>query len=158
MNQSSFSSSGNCVVERAQGDASTIIAEMLHPYLRELGTSEPYPYLPLYWQEKERHPFLIKDGIKVIGFVLVRALDEHHIFELAEFYIFPKERGKGYGRSAVQQLFSLFQGRWKLTILAGNSAALGFWRKVMPLFSEEITDKEDGSQTFTFQVDFGQNE
>lgn len=46
-------------LEAASCAQQPLLAAMLLDCLRELGADEAYPYLPLYWREAGRYPYLI---------------------------------------------------------------------------------------------------
>jgi hypothetical protein len=56
-----------------------------------------YKYLDHYWTEKGRHPFFMMKSGKLVGFVLVREINEtvnkQQKFSIAEFFILRKYRG-----------------------------------------------------------------
>jgi predicted acetyltransferase len=130
---------------------------LLGAYLRELDAYEPplrgdddparfsYPYLPLYWSDADRHPFLISSEGETVGFVFVREeLSEATVVRhVAEFYVVPASRRLGVGQSAALALWKRFPGRWQLQVHCANAKAVRFWRscvdriaKVPPRVSE----------------------
>ena len=78
-----------------------LVRELLSAYLGELGVRSAYRYLPLYWQEPERFPYVIVAARKIVGFALVRQVGSAAQFEMAEFYVVPRQRRRGIGRSAA---------------------------------------------------------
>jgi len=122
----------SCRVVEAQPGTSDVIATLLPAYLAELGVVEPYPYLALYFVEKDRYPFLFILGDDVAGFALVRHHSQSATFELAEFYVRPPFRHRGVGASAVNVLLARFNGKWQIGVDIANVRALAFWRKMLP--------------------------
>ena len=95
-----------------------------------------YPYLDDYWTEPGRYPFLVRVEGKLVGFVLVSALEEtgnETIWEMAEFFILRKYRRHEIGRMVAHQVFDLFAGKWRVTQEEGNLPAQAFWRRVIEL-------------------------
>jgi predicted acetyltransferase len=93
-----------------------------------------YRYLDHYWTEPDRHPFMIRVGGKLAGFVLVRSRrrgDGVAESSIAEFFVMRKYRRQSVGRIAVRRVFDMFPGRWEVTQLSENAAAQGFWRDVI---------------------------
>ncbi len=93
-----------------------------------------YRYLDHYWTEPDRHPFLIRVGERLAGFVLVRSRpgDEGGSeSSIAEFFVMRKYRRRVVGRVAARRVFDMFPGRWEVTALCDNVAAQGFWRGVI---------------------------
>ncbi len=109
-----------------------ILTTMLVDYLRELGVDTEYPYLPLYWEEPERHPYFILVNGKVAGFALVRTLSDAPLFEMAEFFVAESYRGDSVGREAVRTLFKLHAGAWRVSTMIDNMNGQKFWRAVVP--------------------------
>ncbi|MBI2599754.1 GNAT family N-acetyltransferase [Candidatus Daviesbacteria bacterium] len=92
-----------------------------------------YKYLNNYWQEKDRHPFFIKVGGKLAGFVLI---NKHTYLSnsanaIAEFFILKKYRRGGIGQTVARQIFDMFPGKWEVTQTNQNREAQIFWRKVI---------------------------
>ncbi|HAT4983991.1 TPA: GNAT family N-acetyltransferase [Serratia marcescens] len=108
------------------------LAAMLSDYLRELGADEAYPYLPLYWREAGRYPYLILSDRQTAGFALVRRLDSATV-EMAEFYIKPEWRRTGMGQRAARALFAQHPGGWLLSVSQDNPRGLAFWRSAIPI-------------------------
>jgi len=105
-----------------------------------------YRLLDGYWTDPARHPFVIEvDGV-IAGLVLVRHGEPSRI---AEFLVLPKFRRAGIGTTAARQAFALFPGSWEIHEIAGNDAAVEFWRRAIPVTFEESTDAEGTTQTFT---------
>ena len=59
-------------LEQATRAQRPLLAVMLSDCLRELGADGDYPYLPLYWREVGRYPYLILSDRQTAGFALVR--------------------------------------------------------------------------------------
>lgn len=113
------------------------------------GHLEPYPWLPRYWTDADRHAYLIDLQGHSVGFVFVRELDgppaPRH--EIAEFYVMPRYRGLGLGRAAAQQVFDQTRGGWRVAQLSANTPAIGFWRRVIHgaskgQFNEDVEDAQ----------------
>ena len=91
-------------------------------------------HLPLYWQEPERHPFLIRVDGNLAGFILVRGVKEDSpggYHSVAEFFVLRKYRRSGVGRQAARDIFTRFPGRWRVSQLENNLPAQAFWRKII---------------------------
>lgn len=136
------------------------LKSMLARYLAELAAlegheqPEDYPYLPLYWKEAGRFPFLLVVDGDLAGFALVRRVDDEsgRHFQMAEFFVIPRQRRKGVGRRAAVEIFSRFPGRWRVRQQAFNRGARAFWRRVIGSYSaagfEEIELQDGSIQTF----------
>ena len=81
-----------------------------------------------YWSDEGRYPYLLTANGRLAGFVLVRAVDD--TFEIAEFFVMRRARGKGVGATMAARVFELHKGKWKLSTQVINEAQ-HFWRKVV---------------------------
>jgi predicted acetyltransferase len=127
-----------CDLLPAPMEQAALVESMLAAHLCELGASTPYPYLPLYWSESDRLPFLIASGSSVVGFALVRVI-QASVFELAELYVRPEARRKGVGHCAATSLLSSLPGSWQLCVNQANEVGLKFWRATLPRAAVEAS-------------------
>lgn len=117
-----------------------------------------YPYLEQYWQEENRHPFLVKIEDKYVGFVLVN--NKHYSpqadYSVAEFFVMKKYRCQGIGKDMAFYIFEQFQGTWEVRVLPQNTEAILFWLKLIREYTsgnfKEITNSCDkwAGPIFTF--------
>ncbi|RHW38027.1 GNAT family N-acetyltransferase [Neobacillus notoginsengisoli] len=84
-----------------------------------------------YWADEHHHPFFIQLEDELIGFALVTAGLGQSSNSIEEFHIIRKYTGHGYGKIAAQQLFAMFQGKWRITQIQANEPAKAFWRKTI---------------------------
>lgn len=104
-----------------------------------------YKYLDNYWTEAERHPFLVRVSDKLVGFVLVRAVDiqnEPVTHAVTEFFVLRKYRRQGIGREVAWQIFDLFPGKWSIYQEEGNLPAQSFWRQVIDEYTQGVYEEE----------------
>jgi predicted acetyltransferase len=98
-----------------------------------------YEYLPRYWVEPERHPFLIRVDGKHAGFALVRlrteAPEDPPPHSVAEFFILRKYRRQGVGEQAAFQIFDRFPGPWEVAEIPENVGAIHFWRRIIDTYT-----------------------
>ena len=117
-----------------------IIKKLLEEYFSELGDPHEYKYLDLYWQQKTRHPFLVKVDNNIAGFVLVNENDPQSIpnypLGIAEFYIAREYRNKGVGENIAIQVFKMFKGKWSIRETLNNLSGVEFWRKVIESYTK----------------------
>lgn len=101
------------MIELAPAEAKPEIAGLLADHLTELGVDEQYQYIPQYWAEPaNRYAYLIRHCSFVAGFAFVRRTDR---LEVAEFYVIPKFRRIGVGRSVLRS-------RWVRHIAEGSKS------------------------------------
>jgi predicted acetyltransferase len=79
---------------------------------------------------------------------------------VAEFFVLRRYRASGVGRRAANLLWRALPGRWMVRVGAGNSAALGFWTRVITEFAnggvteegrEGPPERPDRWRVFTFE-------
>lgn len=107
------------------------IEAMMDPYLADLGGVGPYPRLERYWTEASRFPYLLYDHGQVVGFALVRRLDNKSHYELVEFYIDRLSRGQGLGRQAARTIFNSHIGTWFVAVRRDNIVGQRFWGSLL---------------------------
>lgn len=77
-------------------------------------------------------PFLIRVDRKLAGFVLIREIGKDPPgFDVGEFFILRKFRGKGVGKEVAHRVFDMFLGNWQVRELEENTPAQAFWRRVI---------------------------
>jgi len=97
------------------------------------GRFAAYP-LQDYWSNEKWSASLIWRDDVLAGFVLVN--DHAHSgesvdYNMAEFFILRKHRGRGVGRIAAEIVFSDRPGSWEVAIARKNVQALSFWRRTI---------------------------
>ena len=144
------------------------LVRLVDAYLAELGAHREHPagpmdaasyvYLPLYWEERGRHPFFIFADGECVGFVLIREIEKEAIIEMSEFYIRPESRRTGLGRAALAEVWHRFPGTWRLQVHPLNRAGSVFWPRCIEEFASGRIDvrevvEEDGRRLqYTFEV------
>ena len=134
------------VIDAAAPHDVTVIANLLELYSHdlsqafglELGADGRFGYksLPLYWTTpEERFPFLIRCGIRIVGFALLArgspASDNPEDFDVAEFFIVRRHRRRGVGRRAAFLLFDRLPVRWIVRVSEGNPSGWQFWASTL---------------------------
>lgn len=96
-------------------------------------------YLPRYWVEQNRYPFLVRVAGKPAGFILVRDTSDGQngpvIHSIAEFLVMRKYRRKKVGQQMAFHIFDRFPGRWRVAQMAENHPAQAFWRRVISAYT-----------------------
>lgn len=96
----------------------------------------------------------IKDGDDIVGFLIIGKPDtpECHPdadYGIAQAYVMPEYRGRGYMSEAVQGFAAKHPGAYSLLIIKQNEPALKFWAKLIsssgyklyPLDSRYVNDE-----------------
>lgn len=118
--------------------------KLYHNYFIELckyNGAKPVDFTEIYlnYRTDEVHsgvtPYYIIDGNdkQKKGFIVLQYVGEAFgispgIWYIVEFYIFPSERRKGYGFSAVKHFVEKYQKDFFIEILKDNITAYNFWR------------------------------
>ncbi len=97
-------------------------------------------YLPRYWVEPTRYPFLVRVDGKFAGFVMVRDVidpdSDEVVHHMAEFFVMKKYRRQKVGWQTANRVFDLFPGRWHVAQEEKNLPAQQFWRKVINAYTQ----------------------
>lgn len=100
-----------------------------------------YKHLPLYWQEPNRHPFLVRANGKLAGFVLVKRGSEvsadTDVWDMAEFFVLRALRRRGIGIRIAREVWRRFPGRWEIRVMESNHSAARFWQRAVAAFAGE---------------------
>jgi len=107
-----------------------------------------------YWQNEYYFPYVIKVDDELAGFALVRMLNEKDCFDIGQFFVLRKFKGKGIGREAIEYLFRTHPGKWQVRVLVQNTGAKVFWDRVLPESSKTHIgfDEEDEMKFYEFSV------
>ncbi|MDB5429327.1 MAG: family N-acetyltransferase [Caulobacter sp.] len=98
------------------------------------GQFAPYPYLPDYWRDADRHALVIRVGGAPAGFALVNGHSHHGgrvERNMGEFFVMRKHRGRGAAAEAVRQVLALLPGQWEVAVARRNTRALSFWPRAI---------------------------
>lgn len=137
------------LIKATTGEKS-VVANLMQLYIYEFSLMENndintngrygYKYLKNYWQEVNRHPFLIKVDDKLAGLVLVNEQDPQaptgYPLGIAEFFVMKKYQGKGVGEEIARKVFDMFRGKWSVRQIPENKGAQEFWEKVISKYTE----------------------
>jgi len=85
-----------------------------------------------YWEEDGHYPYFVISNSEIAGFSLLRKYPEDKTYyDIGQFFILRKFKGKGIGCEAFRQSVSKFPGKWMTRVLPGNMGAKKFWLKVI---------------------------
>ena len=113
------------------------IGSLLQSYLRELSELEnitltpsgEYEYLPCYWTENTRGPYIFYFSGKVVGFAFVRKEQEKYI--MAEFTVLGEYRGYRFGLVFADEILQKHPGKWNIEYDVQNTNANHFWNRLV---------------------------
>ena len=132
-------------------DQAPVLANLLELYahdfseLHEIELGEDgrfgYKYLPLYWREPDRRPFLVRVNHKLAGLVLVKKGSElsgnEAVWDMAEFFIVRRYRRRGIGTSVAHEVWRQVPGLWEVRVMESNHSAHLFWAHAISAFTGE---------------------
>ena len=152
-------------ISQATLDDKPVLRNMLELYLYDLSVFDGadlnshgefgYGYLDHYWREEGRHPFLVRVGGRLAGFVLVNThceREESH-FSMAELFVMKKYRKTGIGRKIAFHAFDQFRGVWEVGQLPENEPATSFWQHVIAEYTQDDFEeaiRSDGGPLLIF--------
>lgn len=124
------------------------LANMLQLYIHDFADLSPeekrgelgedgrfeLPDLSALWREPGHVPLLIRVDSRLAGFCVINR--RHHgarsvDWNVAEFFVVRKHRRNGVGAAAATHAFQARPGIWEVAVRRQNTAALGFWRRVI---------------------------
>jgi predicted acetyltransferase len=110
-----------------------------------------------WWIRDDCERLVFREGDAAVGFAVVASppahLDDPFDHEFVDFYLAPKARRRGLGRSVVGRILAERPGSWVLFTLAGNVTAQAFWRQVLAAAPDVVElGERDGATEFRFRV------
>jgi predicted acetyltransferase len=100
-----------------------------------------YHQLPLYFSDRNRHPFLVMLDARPAGFVFVSQGSEvtgsRQAWDMAEFFILRAHRRRGLGTRMAHQVFARFPGPWEVRVMHSNRSARDFWARAISSFTSQ---------------------
>ena len=118
-----------------------------------------YTYLDSYWEDTDRHPFLVTYNGEIAGFSLVNThslLGNTDTYSIAEFFILRYLRNKKIGQTAAKQIIKTFPGKWEVSQTKENKKAQDFWLKLVKSLVNEnfkrVELKEDQKIVLEFST------
>jgi predicted acetyltransferase len=96
-----------------------------------------YPRLDSWWDDPDRHPFLLRVDGHWAGFALVH--DHRTRRDMAEFFVLQKFRRGGVGTRFARAMFEQYPGAWQVREMRENRRAIAFWKEAIPV---PFTDHE----------------
>ena len=91
-----------------------------------------YPYLDLYFTQRDRFAYFITADDRLAGFALIhkhKECDRPADWVAAEFFVAYPYRNQGVGTRAMEQIFKRHSGMWHIKYHVKNTASVPFWEK-----------------------------
>lgn len=91
-----------------------------------------------YFEEPDRHAFLIRINTEISGFVLINKIGTSVDIDwnMGEFFILAKFQGQSIGTQVAMQVWDKFPGNWEISVIPENQGALAFWRRVITQYTQ----------------------
>jgi len=131
---------GTVTLRRVTEPDRPVLANLLHLYLHDFSSIRgreldddgwyTYRYLDNYFVERGRHAWLIRHDDHLVGFAMVRELEDGRR-AVAEFFVARAHRRSGIGRRAAAAMFAELPGPWELGHDLDNDEAAAFWPRVV---------------------------
>jgi predicted acetyltransferase len=135
-------------VERVTIEHSSVLENLIQLYVYDFTDYVPmtlktdgryeYSHLPLYWTDRERHPFIVKVDGRLAGFALVKKgsdfSGDESVWDMAEFFILRGERRRGIGYAVAARVWRRFPGTWEVRVMPNNGRAFKFWENSIARF------------------------
>ena len=115
-----------------------------------------YRYFNLYFTEPERTALLIYSNTILVGFAMINPfsyINENPDYVMAEFTVFPKYRRFEYGKSAVEQIFEQYRGKWELKYSLNNFPADSFWNEVTEKYHPQKFSPNEYEEVLSFSTE-----
>jgi ribosomal-protein-alanine N-acetyltransferase len=98
----------------------------------ETGLYECFDLRP-YFEDAHSHPYFIRVAGELAGFAIVdtKGSSPEVEFNMAQFFVHRKFKGRGIGADAAGQCFTRFPGLWEVNVIPANRAAFAFWRRLI---------------------------
>ena len=118
-------------------DMSTYLGRIKGWEMNENGQYDGIETLPLYWQEKDRYPFIVRVDNELAGFALINKIGSSPDIDwnMGEFFITHRFQKQGIGRNIAFQCFDQFQGSWEVMVIPGNDGAYPFWKIIIDQYT-----------------------
>jgi predicted acetyltransferase len=89
------------------------------------------PSFQPYFDDPDARVLLIRVNGELGGFAIVdtKGSSPDVEFNMAQFWVHRKYKGRGVGAFAAGQCFARFPGLWEVNVIPRNTAAFAFWRK-----------------------------
>ncbi|HEV2363743.1 MAG TPA: GNAT family N-acetyltransferase [Caulobacteraceae bacterium] len=86
-----------------------------------------------YFADPDAHCYFVRVAGELGGFAVVdtKGSSPEVEFNMAQFFVHRKFKGRGIGAWAASTLFARFPGLWEVNVIPENRAAFAFWRAII---------------------------
>jgi predicted acetyltransferase len=92
------------------------------------------PEMRPYFEDPATHPYFIRVKGELAGFAIVddKGSGPEVEFNMAQFFVHRKFKGRGIAADAAGQCFARFSGLWEVNVIPLNRGAFHFWGRIIP--------------------------
>jgi ribosomal-protein-alanine N-acetyltransferase len=92
------------------------------------------PDLRPYFEDADTHPYFIRAAGELAGFAIVdtKGSNAEVEFNMAQFFVHRKFKGRGVGAAAASWCFGTYRGIWEVNVIPANRGAFAFWSRIIP--------------------------
>jgi ribosomal-protein-alanine N-acetyltransferase len=90
-----------------------------------------------YFEDPRASPFFIRVAGELAGFAIVdrRGATPEVDYNMAQFFVLRKFKGRGVGARAARECFQRFRGAWDVMVIPQNTGAHAFWKRTINAFT-----------------------
>ena len=90
-----------------------------------------------YFDDPQASPFFIRVDGELAGFAIVnrRGATSEADYNIAQFFVLRKFKGRRVGAQAARQCFQRFRGVWDVMVIPQNAGAHAFWQRTISAFT-----------------------
>ena len=91
-----------------------------------------------YFEDPAATPFFIRVDGELAGFAIVNRQGSTPDVEynMAQFFVHRKFKGRGIGAQAARECFQRFRGIWDVMVIPQNVGAHAFWKRTISSFTD----------------------
>jgi predicted acetyltransferase len=92
------------------------------------------PEMRPYFEDPATHPYFIRVKGELAGFAIVddKGSGPEIEFNMAQFFVHRKFKGRGIAADAAGQCFARYSGLWEVNVIPLNRGAFHFWSRIIP--------------------------
>ncbi|MHB8530501.1 MAG: GNAT family N-acetyltransferase [Caulobacteraceae bacterium] len=96
-----------------------------------------------YFEDPDAHPHLVRVAGELAGFAIVdtKGSGPEVEFNMAQFFVHRKFKGRGVGLDAARQCFERFAGAWEVNVIPANRGAFAFWSRIIPQCAKGVVEQ-----------------
>jgi len=91
-----------------------------------------------HFEDPQASPFFIRVDGELAGFAIVnrQGSEPEADYNMAQFFVLRKFKGRGVGAQAARECFQRFRGVWNVMVIPQNVGAHAFWKRTISVFTD----------------------